>query len=336
MVPNDNYWMKNPVGPGKGDQLPYIDDFRILIIPDLSTRLAALRTGTVDRMGGLNEEDRGQVQNLELKELAYTSLHGRGSPMLMRIDRAPFDDIRVRRAMNLVIDNQAMLDGLYGGVGQINTYPASKINPYETLYLDLDAPDFPEAARELYEYHPDKAKELLAEAGYPDGFKIEILLTTTQVDYYSIVKDYLSKVGIELVLDVRDGGVISTMHQKKEHAAIAITTTGPIAQFTSGFTFQGVSRYNLAMVDDPVINQAMAEMKLVALTDQFKAMEMFREMTKYIVQQAYAIPNVIGPRYIYWWPWLRAYSGENAVGYDDYNWQQWIWIDQEMKKSMGF
>ncbi|MFC2014956.1 ABC transporter substrate-binding protein [Chloroflexota bacterium] len=338
MERSENYWLKNPIGPGKGDALPYIDTFRILIIPDLSTRLAALRTGKVDRMGGLYDEDAAQLREStpELIELTYTSAHGRGSPALMRTDRAPFDDIRVRKAMNLAVDNQAILDGLYDGVGQINTYPCSKITPYDVLYLDLDAPDFPEEAKELYGYNPEKAKQLLAEAGYPDGFKTEILLTTTQVDYYSIIADYLSKVGIEMILDVKESGTVTAMHEKKEHKAIGIATTGPIAQFTSGFTIHGVSRYNLAMIDDPVINDAMDEVRLTALTDQNEAMLKFREVTKYVVQQAYGIPNAIGPRFIQYWPWIRNYSGEEAIGYDDYTWHQYIWLDQEMKKSMGY
>jgi ABC-type transport system substrate-binding protein len=57
MERNPNYWMKNPVGPGKGDQLPYIATVKYIIIPDLSTRQAALRTGKVDQMGGYSYDD---------------------------------------------------------------------------------------------------------------------------------------------------------------------------------------------------------------------------------------------------------------------------------------
>ncbi|KKS33599.1 MAG: Extracellular solute-binding protein, family 5, partial [Parcubacteria group bacterium GW2011_GWC2_42_13] len=59
---NPNYWKKNPVGPGTGDQVPYIDALQYLIIPDASTRLAALRTGKLDRMANLTFEDAGQIR----------------------------------------------------------------------------------------------------------------------------------------------------------------------------------------------------------------------------------------------------------------------------------
>ena len=51
-VRNPNYWEKNPVGPGKGDQLPYVDGVKLLIIPDVATLLSAFRTGKVDFMDG--------------------------------------------------------------------------------------------------------------------------------------------------------------------------------------------------------------------------------------------------------------------------------------------
>jgi peptide/nickel transport system substrate-binding protein len=47
---NDNYWEKNPVGPGKGDQLPYMEAIKYYIIPDGSTQLASMRTGKADMM----------------------------------------------------------------------------------------------------------------------------------------------------------------------------------------------------------------------------------------------------------------------------------------------
>ncbi|MBI2850068.1 MAG: ABC transporter substrate-binding protein [Chloroflexi bacterium] len=243
MKRSPNYWGIDPVGPGKGNQLPYIDTFRMLVIPDASTRLAALRTGKIDHMTGLTSEDAIQLRKQvpSLLERVATSAHGRGTPLLMRIDRAPFSDIRVRKAMMMAVDFQSILKNYRGGVGQILTYPASKITPYDKLYLDLDAPDFPEEAKELYSYNPEKSKQLLKEAGYPSGFKTEILITSTEADYYSIIKDYFARVGIDMKLDIVESSVKSAVTEKREHKAMSTATTGPIAQFTSGFTIQGVA-----------------------------------------------------------------------------------------------
>ncbi|MEK7353222.1 MAG: ABC transporter substrate-binding protein, partial [Chloroflexota bacterium] len=194
---NPNYWDRDPVGPGKGNQLPYLDGVRILILPDASTRLAALRTGKVDQMTGVSMEDSVQLRKnaQALLERIYVSTDGRGTPLAMRLDKPelPFKDIRVRRAMMMAIDFQGIRNSLYGGVGQIVTFPYSSVKEYERLYVGLDDPDFPESARELYSYNPEKAKQLLKEAGYPNGFKTSMVLTSTEVDYYSIIKDMWAK-----------------------------------------------------------------------------------------------------------------------------------------------
>ena len=57
LVKNDKYWATDPVGPGKGNRLPYIDGMKYLIIPDTSTRRAALRTGKIDQMPSVTVDD---------------------------------------------------------------------------------------------------------------------------------------------------------------------------------------------------------------------------------------------------------------------------------------
>jgi peptide/nickel transport system substrate-binding protein len=59
-------------------------------------------------------------------------------------------------------------------------------------------------------------------------------------------------------------------------------------------------------------------------------------MTKYILEQAWCIPTPAGTPYNLWWPWLKNYHGENSVGFNDYyGWSRYVWIDGQLKKSMG-
>ncbi len=60
-VRNPNYWMKNPCGPGEGDQLPYVDGVKLLIIPDPATAVSAFRTGKLDLLSGLPITTMGTV-----------------------------------------------------------------------------------------------------------------------------------------------------------------------------------------------------------------------------------------------------------------------------------
>src|SRR3990170_5715671 len=334
--------MTDPVGPGKGNQLPYMDAINVLIVPDASTRLAALRTGKLD-FSSLTRTDALQMNKTtpQLMEKFDTSLHGRGTPLMMRIDKAPFSDIRVRKAMTMAIDFNAILDSLYDGQGQIITWPFAKAKGYEAVHVGLEDSDFPADARENFTYNPDKAKQLLKDAGLPNGFKTSILLTSTlteEIDYYSIVKDMWSKVGIELSFDLKETAAATQIRNSRTHEALATATTGPVAVFTVGNPVAGVQFSNLSMIDDPAINAAMVKVRTVALTDQVEAMKIFREeVAKVGLSKAYAIPNVIGTYHNLWWPWLKNYTGEVGIGYGQYgNWAAYVWLDTDLKKKMGF
>ena len=346
-VRNPNYFEKDPVGPGKDNQLPYLDALRTLIIPDASTRLAALRTGKVDHQTDLSYLDTAQMmkQVPALKKIERVGSDGRGTPAMMRTDKAPFNDVRVRRAMVMAVDIKGIRDSLFGGLGSINTYPYDDSKGYHDIYLGVDDPDLPASTRELFSYNPDKAKQLLKDAGYPNGFKTSILVNSTgigyggvsDVDYYSVVKDMLAKVGVDLTLDLKTNAVVNTTRIARTHEAIATTTTAPVATFYLGIAFQGTSQYNLSMLNDPVINAALDEVRLAAITDMSQARKIFREkISKYVLDQAFGIPNIQGVAYTLWWPWLKGYSGERTIGYDNSTWPQYIWYDQALKKSMGY
>ncbi|MEK7353276.1 MAG: ABC transporter substrate-binding protein [Chloroflexota bacterium] len=335
---NPNSWMKDPVGPGKGNQIPYLDSVKYLIVPDLSTRQAALRSGKVDQMTGFTLEDAIAMRKTtaHLLEAEATSNQGRGTPMFMRTDTAPFSDIRVRRAMTMAVDFQSILQGVFKGRGQIITFPFSYVPEYANLYLGLDDPALPASVKELYKYQPDKAKQLLKEAGFPNGFKTEILLTSEEVDYYSIIKDMFAKVGIDMSLNIVAGAVKTNITRNWQHKALATATTSPVANFNTSVQLQGFTEYNLSILDDPVINGWLDKVRVAAPFDVNEAMRQYKEMSKYILDQAYAIPNVIGFTYTFWQPWLKNYSGEWTFGGNIPMWPQFIWYDEALKQSMGY
>ncbi|MBI2851205.1 MAG: ABC transporter substrate-binding protein [Chloroflexi bacterium] len=333
---NPNYWEKDPIGPGKGNQLPYLSRVQYLIIPDASTRQAALRTGKIDQMAGIDWEDAAQLRKTTPALLELEAPDSSWGNIAMRTDMPPFSDVRVRRAMMMATDFRAILQSLFGGRGQFHTYPVRLIKGYEAMYLPLE--EAPATVQELYAYNPEKAKQLLKEAGYPNGFKTQALMTTAQVDYYSVIKDMWAKVGVELEFMVRESGTYTSLQTKKEHPPV--TRSGNdgccLDRFFAMPWLAPGSLVNTGMINDPIIIKSQSEQRLVALTDMLKARGMFKEMTKYLLDQAYAIPGVSGYSSIFWWPWLKNYSGETTVGYFDARWPQWVWIDQELKRSMGY
>ena len=106
----------------------------------------------------------------------------------MNFNKEPFQDVRVRKAVQMSIDRQAILDALYGGRGQVE----QGIFPHGLIGFNPD--------QEKIKYDPEAAKALLAEAGYADGFDMEIAADSSASDTMTmaleIVSDQLAEVGI--------------------------------------------------------------------------------------------------------------------------------------------
>jgi peptide/nickel transport system substrate-binding protein len=345
---NPNYWMKDPIGPGKGNQLPYLDRVKVLIVPDFSTLLAALRTGKIDELDNQNlvrdDAIQAKQQLPQIVEKIHASYQGRGTPLYMRMDKpglpwGPQDDpkaLKVRQAMMMAIDYQGILKNYYGGEGQIVAWPQAYTKEYAGLYVGLDDPQFPNSARDLYGYHPDKAKQLLTEAGYPNGFKCSVVLLQSEVDYYSMVKDYWSKLGIDLTFDIRDPTTKLSITQSRSYPQMITYTTGPVGGPTTNNQMWGPTYANASFIDDPFINKTIAKVADFLPDHEDQAWATYKQISIYVQDKAYVIPNVIGNFYQFWWPWVKNYSGEQNVGMDSYIWPMFVWYDQDLKKTMGF
>jgi peptide/nickel transport system substrate-binding protein len=332
---NPNYWMKDPVGPGEGNQLPYIQTVKMVVIPDKSTQFAALRTGTMDQMGmswGINDEEK----DLMIKHCPELKWATSGSaciyPAYMRVDQPPFDNINVRRAMMMAVNLDEINESLYAGLGAYPSWPYYYNSAYSDLYMDLDDPICPDSVKELFTYNPDKAKNLLIEAGYPDGFQVELTLLNDHVDYYSIVKDYLQKVNIDMSLKI-----IPDMGQM-----INVSSAGVYQMIVPGYPPNATypeqnPLYLYCMLNDSYIKEMVDKAQLTAITDMKAAMAITKELMPYVQDLAVCLQTPRYPTYSLWWPWVKNYSGEISVGYfTGQTWVQYVWIDQVLKKSMGY
>jgi peptide/nickel transport system substrate-binding protein len=337
---NPNYWMTDPIGPGMGNQLPYIDKLKYIIIQDLSTRQAAARTGKIDQMIGLTLEDKNLMTNQTPELMAAEGTIGLIAPMFMRTDLEPFSDKNVRRALMVATDFNEINEGLYSGLGDIVSWPYYYTPEYADLYLGLDDPECPESVKELYTYNPDKARQLLSDAGYPTGFKTSVVISGQDVaDYYSIVKDQWSKVGIDLeIMQVADvGALIGTAASVSYEGLISIFFSPPFTYPEQAQYCTGTGWLNASLISDPYIDEQAEKAKEVGITDFRAAMAITKELMKYVLDQAYCIPTPAYPNYVLWWPWLKNYSGELSVGYaPGDSWVQYVWIDQDLKKEMGY
>jgi len=328
---NPNYWYHDPLHPD--NQLPYLDGSKWLIIPDMSTQLAALRTDRLDLLRSVTWED-GEAMAKSKPSLQYTMQYDDATDVLGgRMDKPelPFDDIRVRKALNMGLDRQAIVDDYYGGNACPLPWPVTPLPRFSDLFTPID--EFPPEIREIFEYNPDKAKELLAEAGYPDGFRTEVVCWTDQVDMLSIFKDYWAKIGVDLHLDVKEYGVYYSMKKARSHNEMFVIGRGCATIFKMQNHRKGLTQ-NITFVDDPYTEETFS---LIAdnYFNEAEKRRVYKEWSLYAYSQAWEVPFPLEKEYTFWQPWVKNYHGEFSIGYQcRLNFPMFTWIDQDVKEEM--
>lgn len=178
----DDYWAEG---------LPKLDKVIFRSYPDNSARLNALLTGEIDLADGVNPADGKTVEgdsNLQLIERPSMNVGYLG----LTTTRPPFDNVKVRQAMNYAIDKQSIIDAFFEGRAEMAKNPM----PPSISGYNEDIPG--------YEYNPEKAKELLAEAGLADGFEMELWAMPVPRPYMpdgakvaEVIQKNLEEVGIK-------------------------------------------------------------------------------------------------------------------------------------------
>lgn len=154
LIRNDDYWGARPA----------LDRIIFSFIPDPNAALAGLMAGDVDGFPNYPApENLALIERDKRFNIVFSSGEGE---IILAINNvaAPFNDIRVRRALNHAIDKQALIEAALFGYG---TPIGSHFPPHHPAYKDLSA---------QYPYDPQKARALMAEAGYPDGFETTLTL----------------------------------------------------------------------------------------------------------------------------------------------------------------
>lgn len=337
---NENYWDKNPIGPGKGDQLPYADAAKILIIPDISTQVAALRTNKADMyyLGSVAREDFASLRSTNPKINTYRVLN---LPLQIgfRRDKAdlPFQDIRVRKALMMATDMVGIRDGLFGGEAEILDSPARKL--YQSCYTPLD--QLPADTQALYKYNVDGAKALLKEAGYPNGFKTTLTIdsTPTASDMAQTIKGMWIKAGVDVDIQIKENAVFSQIWSTRSYDQMMMTRNagGNNALYvrTSFGYFRGTNSYNISYVNDPpgadpVIEKAFSEENKYINVDFAQVDKIHKDANVYILGQAFLVPTPADYVNRVWQPWIKDYFGEGPSKL----WIQYIWIDRDLKEKM--
>ena len=331
---NDKYWDKERIG-GTEYKLPFVDRIVYRTMKDESTQHASLRTGKLD----IHEQIRWSAVD-ELKKNAPRLQWSRwlstlGQFLALRVDTKPFDDVRVRRALNLAIDKQEIVKSFYDGNAELFAYPMHV--DYGGYYEPLSA--MPDSVKELFNYNPDKAKRLLAEAGYPKGFSFKVqvcVCSLDSMDLLPLVAAYLEKVGVTIEIQPMEyAAFLSAMTTKTNAPGYMMRNghTNPTTSIRKSFVTK--QTWNPSQYADPAFDKKM--LAVYEERDEVRRQALIKELTREIIDQAPYIWLPTPYYYTAWWPWVKNYGGELRAGADRPGpIHARVWIDQELKKKMGF
>ncbi len=189
---------------------PKIQTVSFRPIPESATRVAAIQTGEVDIVTRLSSEEAQSLlgaPNVTVIKYPVTRVYYVAFNNMTTGVGQPTEDARVRQAMNYAVDVDAIIDALFDGFAE----PA-------TGYVATGELGY--GAVEPFGYDPDKARALLAEAGYPDGFSMDMACPAGAYTHFEEVCEavvgYLGDVGIEVSLEIMESGQYWDLEAAKE------------------------------------------------------------------------------------------------------------------------
>ncbi|MFC1965326.1 ABC transporter substrate-binding protein [Chloroflexota bacterium] len=188
----------------------------------------------------------------------------------------------------------------------------------------------------MFEYHPDKAKELLAEAGYPNGFKATVTThgTAEVVDLLSIVKDNWSKIGVDLEIDMKEFGVWRSIQAARSNPDMFVHNPNAINPKQIYSAPNDIN--NTGRVDDPYLNERVGGIfSFENVNNPAEQQKLFGEIQLHELEQMHWIQLPMPYKYNMWWPWVQNYHGVAFVGYIGYyRYAEYAWLDTALKEAM--
>jgi peptide/nickel transport system substrate-binding protein len=312
--------------------LPYIDRVEIFVDEDNASRMAAFLGGKYDigweNPGTINRTDWVQIKdtlkrrrpNLQTAEFPANVVNN----IVMRADKAPFSDVRVRQAVSMAIDRPAIVNATLEGVGVVNPSVPAGLKEWS---IPLD--QLGEGARYL-RYDPGAAKKLLAESGHPKGFSATVDFSTygstLLVDQVQLVIKYLKDVGIDAKLNTLEYGAFIARILSGKHDSMAF---GPYTPFLEPDGFLSLLHYpgeprNVGMVNDPVVADMLVRQRRTL--DLAKRREIIFDIQRYLAKQQYYV-QLASAVYVAVWDRALKNYGPN-LGFDWGGRLMAAWLDR--------
>lgn len=275
--------------PGDSIKLTAFEDYRVegepgvsgvlfRIITDAATRSVEAESGNADIVYGIANTEMATVDAAEgvsvVSDIATQTIH-----LLMNVTAEPLTDPRVREAIAYAIDVEPVIEAACGDFGMAaQGWVAPGVRGYEPF---------------SYEYNVEKAKALLAEAGYADGFDLEIVVSNSvqeRMNMAEAIMGQLSAVNINVKINAMDNTAVADYTCAANHQATiqGYSCTNFEADRALGQLIPGVHYYGLTMIDNPE-NVALYE-EATQTMDNDKRAEVYQQAIDEIINDYVSVP----------------------------------------------
>jgi peptide/nickel transport system substrate-binding protein len=333
---NPDWWNKERVIDGKTYELPFVDKVVRPIIIDQSTQVAALRTGKVDMARSVNLIHKDTLAKTSSDLIIKEYAGGSADYVTWNFQTAPTNNLNIRRALMIGTDLDALIKTVHT-VGDKHCVPFNAGIPYD-IYTPIE--QLPPDLQELFTYDPEKAKKMIADEGYPNGFKITMEYSATggggrYNQEAALLADMWAKLGVTLELKPMDNALFSQVYNKGEYGD-SVLKGGGNGKPAGMDLYKERARPSMLLANDDYYKDTLD--KASATVDPVKRNAMLKELGVYYLRTLSRLP--VGNAYYLnvWWPWVKNYYGEidAGVGPNTMPMYSSLWIDQDLKKEMGF
>ena len=262
---NEDYWQEG---------IPYLDAVEITPIPDDTVRETALRTGEVDWVLSIAPQNFDSLQadpNVTVSTAPQLSYDYMG----INLTREPFNDVRVRQAIALALDREQIAEAGYFGLAETVQGPTGPGSPW---YFDY-AP---------YDRDVEKAKQLLADAGYPDGFEMELLPTVQYgetVRGAQVIQQQLADIGITATINAPEWSEWLELEGNFKYDAYICNWNGLIdADQYYYLQHKSDQVFNFTGYNNPEFDQLVSEGR--SISDFDERYQIYEQLNKTLVDDA--------------------------------------------------
>ena len=265
-------------------RMPKIDEAQIYIMGDDSAVLTALQSGQLD--AGIVYADSADYLTGDFT--VNSSPQNMVQLFALNNSATPFDDVRVRQAFEYAVNKDQIIDGVFAGYA---TELYSNFSPVMSYFYNDELED-------VYTYDVDKAKELMAEAGYEDGFDITITVPSNyqkHIDTAQVIAQQLKQINVNATIEpVEWGQWLEQVYTNADYQTTVVGLTGKLDP--NDILGRYVSDYakNFMKYNNPDYDKLIEEAKTASDEER---VELFKECQKMLTDDAAAVwicdPNAI-------------------------------------------